>query len=77
MVALQLVPAALQVAALVGSPESPVWLESVGRSEAADRAFIALWGPYAIVPDMEDDSDHLLDPDEVGGGSGVCGDWKS
>ncbi|KAI8471190.1 MAG: general substrate transporter [Monoraphidium minutum] len=65
MVALQLVPAALQALALLGSPESPVWLEGSGQSEAADEAFIALWGPYAIVPDMEDDSEHLLDPDQA------------
>lgn len=65
MVALQLVPALLQVVALAGSPESPVWLESSGETEAADEAFIRLWGPYAIVPDMEDDSDHLLDPAEA------------
>ncbi|KIZ00412.1 hypothetical protein MNEG_7552 [Monoraphidium neglectum] len=42
MVALQAVPAALQAVALLGSPESPVWLESVGRSEDADEAFIQL-----------------------------------
>lgn len=42
MVALQLVPALLQAAALLWCPESPVWLESAGHSEAADQAFLRL-----------------------------------
>jgi hypothetical protein len=45
MVGLQLVPAALQAVALLGSPESPVWLEGAGHSEAADESFLALWVP--------------------------------
>ncbi|GBF90824.1 plastidic glucose transporter [Raphidocelis subcapitata] len=65
MVGLQLLPAALQAVALLGSPESPVWLEGAGHSEAADEAFLALWGPYAIVPGVEEEEDGgagLLDP---------------
>jgi hypothetical protein len=31
---------------------------------------ISRWGPYAIVPDVEDDSDQLLDPEEVRGSAG-------
>ncbi len=47
-------------------PESPVWLESIGERELADISCIKLWGPYAIVPDMEsEDTNLMLGDDEV------------
>jgi hypothetical protein len=41
----------VQVFVLAWCPESPVWLEGIGRQDAADTACLKLWGVYALVPD--------------------------
>lgn len=52
-----------QVVLLSGCPESPVWLEGVGRRDAADEACIRLWGARAILadPDYEADAARAAD----------------
>eukprot|EP00775_Hariotina_reticulata_P005499 gene5499-5734_t len=52
-----LLPAVLQVLLLSGCPESPVWLEQVGRRDAADEACIQLWGAHALLADPEYEAD--------------------
>ena len=65
----QLPLAALQLAALLRSPESPVWLEATaGLRDAADDAFLRLWGPYALGAEAAGDDDGDGDDDENGGG---------
>lgn len=48
-------------------PESRVWLEGIGRRDAADVACLKLWGVHALVPDPDYDdttahTPHLLLP---------------
>eukprot|EP00877_Chromochloris_zofingiensis_P014348 jgi/Chrzof1/9167/Cz03g38140.t1 len=64
MIAASIVPVVAQVLVLLFCPESPVWLESQGDRESADVSCIRLWGPYAIVPDMESEDANLLNDEE-------------
>lgn len=45
-----------QVFVLAWCPESPVWLESIGRRDAADAACLKLWGVHALMPGPDFDT---------------------
>lgn len=47
----------LQILLLTTCPESPAWLEQVGRRDASDDACIRLWGPHALLPDPDYEAD--------------------
>eukprot|EP00878_Enallax_costatus_P015475 GHUV01016210.1.p1 GENE.GHUV01016210.1~~GHUV01016210.1.p1 ORF type:complete len:748 (+),score=249.62 GHUV01016210.1:490-2733(+) len=57
MLAAGLIPAVLQVVLMTTCPESPAWLEQVGRRDASDDACIKLWGPHALLPDPDYEAD--------------------
>lgn len=61
----------LQVFVLAWCPESPVWLEGIGRQDAADTACLKLWGVHALVPDPDYEAD-ITNPAHLAAASGTA-----